>query len=138
MRTFIDTNIILCAAGGAHPQKEACIRVLRKIADGTIEATINSEVLQEILYVLVRRGRREEAATLVHHLATLFPDLLPVTREDLLEACALIRRCPGLPVRDAVHAATMTGSGIRDIISVDSDFDAVEGLRRFDPNKLPI
>jgi uncharacterized protein len=136
MPIFIDTNIILYAAGGAHPQKEACARVLQRVADGSIDATIHSEVLQEILYVLSRRNRREEAAALVEQLSQLFPDMLPVTREDMIAAAGLIRRYPGLSVRDAVHAATMQRAGISEVISVDIDFDLIAGLRRLDPSQF--
>ena len=57
MRVFLDTNIFLYAAGQAHTQRDACVDVLRRVAAGTLEATANSEVIQEILHVLVRRGR---------------------------------------------------------------------------------
>ncbi len=133
MRTFLDTNIFLYAAGGPHPQRDACAAVLRKVAEGTLDATVNSEVIQEILYVLSRRGKREEAVTLAGHVAALFPDLLSVTRDDVLETCNLIRRDPHLPVRDAVHAATMLRNGLRRIITVDPDFDRIPGIRRIDP-----
>ena len=133
MRTFLDTNIFLYAAGGPHPQKEACTRVLQRVADGTLEATVNSEVLQEILYVLSRRGRLEEAVRLIGYIAALFPELLPVGREDVLEACKLLRQVPGLSVRDAIHAATMKRNGLKRIISVDPDFDRITGVRRLDP-----
>lgn len=133
MRTFLDTNIFLYAAGGSHPLKEACASVLRRVADGTLEATVNSEVLQEILYVLSRRGKLDEAARLIGYIAALFPDLLPVGREDILEACKLLRQAPGLSVRDAVHAATMKRNGLKRIISVDPDFDRIPGIRRLDP-----
>lgn len=135
MRAFLDTNIFLYAAGQAHPQREACVRVLRRVADGTLEATANSEVLQEILYVLVRRGRGDDGVALVRHVADLFPDLLPVTSEDMRRACDLIVRYPKLPVRDAVHAATMLGSGLEHVISVDEDFDQVREIRRIAPEK---
>ena len=133
MRAFLDTNVFLYAAGESHPEREACARVLRKVADGTLDATVNTEVVQEILYVLVRRGRRKEAVTLARHVTELFPDLLPVTREDMLSACALIQRYPRLPARDAVHAATMLRHGLKHVISVDTDFDQVRELRRIEP-----
>jgi uncharacterized protein len=133
MKTFIDTNIFMYAAGSAHPRREGCTRVLRRVAAGTLEATVNSEVIQEILYVLFRRGRNEEALTLATHVSSLFPDMLPVTRGDILKACELLRSYPKLPVRDAVHAATMIQNGIHQIISVDLDFDRVEGIRRIEP-----
>src|SRR5712691_10533232 len=119
MPAFLDTNVFLYAAGGPHPKRAGCASVLRKVAEGTLDGTVNSEVVQEIIYVLSRRGRREDAVTLARHVASLFPDLLPVTREDMLEACDLVRRYPGLPVRDAVHAATMLRNGLKQIISVD-------------------
>jgi len=133
MRTFLDTNVFLHAAGGSHPLKEACSRVLRKVADGSLEATVNSEVLQEIVYVLARRGRRADGTLLARHVAALFPDLLPVTRDDMLETCGLLERHPRLSVRDAVHAATMLRNGITSIVSVDPDFDRIPGIHRLAP-----
>lgn len=134
MRVLLDTNVFLYAAGGDHPNRDACARVLRRVAAGTLEATSNSEVLQEILYVLFRRGRRDEGLALARHVAALFPDLLPVTGHDMLRACELAARYPGLPVRDAVHAATMIGHGIERVISVDEDFDRLNEIRRVAPD----
>ena len=134
MRTFLDTNVFLYAAGAQHLQRDACAAVLTRVAAGKLEATVNSEVLQEILHVLSRRGRREDGVILAGHVTALFPDLLPVTRDDILESCNLLRRHPKLPVRDAIHAATMLRNGIKRIISVDKDFDQIPGIRRVSPS----
>jgi predicted nucleic acid-binding protein len=90
-------------------------------------------VIREILYVLSRRGRLEDGLTLARHVVALFPDLLPVTRQDMLGAFALLRRYPRLSVRDAVHAATVLRNGVSAIISVDSDFDQISEIRRIAP-----
>ena len=55
--SFLIRVSFLYAAGQAHPRRDACVKVLRRVAEGTLEATANSEVIQEILYVLVRRCR---------------------------------------------------------------------------------
>lgn len=136
MRTFLDTNIFLYAGGADHPQREPCLRVLRKAADGTLDATASTEVVQEILYVLTRRGRRGDAVSLARHVASLFPDLLPVTRDDMLVACELAERYPGLSVRDAVHVATMLRNGVKRIVSVDEDFDQLREIRRVNPDAI--
>jgi len=133
MRVFVDTNVFLYAAGRAHPQREACARVLRRVAAGTLDATVNSEVIQEILYVLARRSRRDDGVRLARHVAALFPDLLPVTGEDMRGACDLVERYPALPIRDAVHAATMLRNGLKRVISVDEDFDRIQELDRVAP-----
>jgi predicted nucleic acid-binding protein len=133
MRVFLDTNIFLYAAGRAHPERDACARLLRRVADGSLEATVNTEVLQEILYLLTRRGRRRDALTLARHVETLFPGMLPVTREDMSEGLQLLEAHPGLSVRDAVHAATMLRNGLRTVASVDPDFDQIPEIRRIPP-----
>jgi len=133
MRVFVDTNVFLYAAGRAHPKRDACARVLRKVAEGSLDATVNSEVLQEILYVLSRRGRREDGVALARNVAALFPELLSVTREDMDMAFELALRHPLLPVRDAVHAGTMLRGGLKRVISVDEDFDQIPEIERVDP-----
>jgi predicted nucleic acid-binding protein len=133
MPVFLDTHVFLYAAGGAHPQKRACAKLLQRVADGSLEATSNTEVAQEILFVLIRQGRATEAVKLAARVAALFPSLLPLTRDDMLKACELMGRQPGLPVRDAVHAGTMLNNGLHTVISVDPDFDRIPGIRRVAP-----
>lgn len=136
MQVFLDTNIFLYAAGASHPLRDTCARVLRRVADGSLEATINSEVVQEILYVLARRGRREDGLKLGRNLTALFPDLLPVTRDDMLRTCELLHRYPALSVRDAVHVGTMLRNGLKTVVSVDPDFDQVSEIRRLPPDQI--
>ena len=133
MPVFLDTNIFLYAVGGPHPERAACSRLLQRVGEGSLDATVNTEVLQELLYVLTRRGRRQEALKLASDVAALFPDLLPVTRDDILMACDLIRKHTRLSVRDALHAATMLRNGLRTIVSVDLDFDQISEIRRLAP-----
>jgi len=133
MRVFLDTNIFLYAAGRAHPERDACARLLQRVADGSLDATINTEVVQEILYVLTRRGKRKEGLALAHLVAALFTDMLPVTGDDMREALHLLEEHPGLSVRDAVHAATMLHNSLSTVASVDPDFDHIPGIRRLAP-----
>lgn len=136
MRVFLDTNVFLYAAGRTHPEREPCVALLRKLADGSLDATSNTEVVQEILYVLTRRGRRQDALSLAHSVLSLIPDLLPVTRADMSDACDLLRKYPRLPVRDAVHASTMLRNGVRTVVSVDADFDQIKEVQRLSPGPL--
>lgn len=43
---------------------------------------------------------------------------------------------PALHARDAIHAATCVVHGLEAIVSPDTGFDAVAGLRRTDPRDL--
>ena len=130
---FLDTNVFLYAAGAPHAHREACVEVLRVAATRGLHAVCDSEVLQEILHVCARRGRRAEAVALVRRTIDACAETLSVTAEDVADAGALAASIDGLPARDAVHAAVMLHHGIRDIVSVDPDFDRVPGIRRLTP-----
>ncbi|HEY0512283.1 MAG TPA: type II toxin-antitoxin system VapC family toxin [Thermoanaerobaculia bacterium] len=127
---FLDTNVFLYASGAQHPLKAASQRVLERVGDGDLEAVSSTEVVQEILHVLNRRGLRESALKLARHTIELLDPLLPVTQADISVACDLMDRHPLLPTRDAIHAATMLNNGISDIITADGHFEDVRGIRR--------
>src|SRR5947208_7460691 len=111
MPVFLDTNVFLFAAGADHPLREASQQLLRRVTQGELAAKTSTEVVQEILYVLRRRGLHEVAVKLARNTLALFPDLLPITRADMATACSLLDRYPDLPTRDAVHAATALNNG---------------------------
>jgi len=56
---------------------------------------------------------------------------------DMNLAVTLLQRSSSLRTRDAIHAAAMLHAGIRRILTTDRHFDAVKGIRRVDPAKLP-
>jgi uncharacterized protein len=133
---FLDTNVFLYAAGGEHPLRDPCQHILRRIADNELQATTSSEVVQEILYVLWRRGLRAEAVALARDILGLFPALLEVGARETVMACDLLTADPELPPRDAVHAATMLAHGVAAIITADTHFDRLDQVKRFPPNEL--
>jgi hypothetical protein len=133
---FLDTNIFLYAAGKSHPQRAPCAALLERAGRGEVEAVTSAEVVQEILHVWTRRGRRKDAVALARRVVLLFPNLLAVARADVALACDLLSRYQGLSVRDAVHAATMLQNKIQRIASVDPDFDVIREITRVPPAAL--
>ena len=136
MKVFLDTNVFLYAVGSDHPLKAASANVLEQISEGRLDGITNTEIVQEILYVLSRRGNRQDALGFTRQTVDLFPELLPVTRGDILMACLLSENIPTLSTRDAVHLATMKTNAIDTIITADRDFDTLEGITRVDPSEF--
>lgn len=134
MSTFLDTNVFLYAAGGDHPYQRPCQRILRRVAEGDLDATTGSEVVQEVLYVLTRRGLRSQALSLARSILTVFPALLEVGAAEMEAACSLLESTPELSPRDAIHAATMLTHGVDTIISADNHFDQLSQLNRISPD----
>ncbi|MCU0225952.1 MAG: type II toxin-antitoxin system VapC family toxin [Acidobacteria bacterium] len=132
---FLDSNVFLYAAGAGHPLRAPCQALLTRVGNGALAATTSVEVVQEVMHVAARRGRRDAAAALADALLALFPGLLSVTPAVVSRACELFRGHTDLSVRDALHAATMLENGIDTIVTTDRHFDGLDRLRRIDPSR---
>lgn len=130
---FLDANVVLYAAGGPHPHRDASADLILRGGRGEVRLVTDAETLQEILHVWSRRGRRADAAALVRRTAGVCVEVFAVAGPDIDDACSLVESIDGLSVRDAVHAAVTMRHGVRDVISVDPDFDRVPGIRRLSP-----
>lgn len=139
MAVFLDTHIFLYAAGTPHSLREPCVRILGEVAAGRLAAATSTEVIQELLYVLARRQRGTDGVRLARGAMALVPQVLPIRPVEMARACDLLGRHATLPVRDAVHAATMLNHGLTTIVSADQHFDLTrsEGITRVDPATAP-
>ena len=135
MTAFIDTSVIMYAAGAEHPDRAACRRVLERVADGSIDAVTSTEVVQEILHRFAR-GRRDVGQRMARSVLDLFDELIPINRQSIAGAVSLYADHPQLSARDALHVATCVDSAIDEIVSVDSGFDAVDQVRRIEPSEI--
>lgn len=122
------------AAGAAHSHKLPSVRLLERIADGDLEATIDAETLQEVLH-RYRAIKRWSEGRAVYDLAReIFPDVIPVTAAVLDRARTLLDGDTTLMARDALHAAVVMEEGLRGIYTYDRDFDRIKGIRRLEPS----
>lgn len=133
---LIDTNVFIYAVGEPHVYKESCATLMAKLETGEEAANIDSELLQEILYYFWRRRRHGEGAGLFDRLVAGFPDAFPITVAEVRRARELLGAQPLIEPRDAIHAAVVLTHGLEGIISADRGFDAIPGIRRFDPIEL--
>ena len=107
--------------------------MLAAVGAGTLEGVTNTEVLQEILHVRSRRVDMSDATSAVRAAAGIVADVLPVTRENVLDACTILDAHPMLGARDALHAAVMQRARMNLLVSLDRDFDSLNRLKRLDP-----
>jgi len=132
---LIDTNVIIFAAGAAHPHKGPSVALLERVANGDVEATIDAEVLQEILHRYRAIGRWDEGRQVYDLTRRLFPDVVPVTAEVIDIARRLLDGNKDIMARDALHAAVLESGGFEALCSYDHDFDRIVGLVRREPDE---
>lgn len=133
MTVFIDTAILMYAAGARHPLQAPCRRIVEAVGSRSIDAVTSAEVIQEIVHRYTAIGRRAEGAELATRSLDLFAPVLPITHALMRRVPDLVRRYPGLAARDVMHVATCLHEGITEIVSTDQAFDTVTEIRRIDP-----
>jgi predicted nucleic acid-binding protein len=130
---LVDSSIFMYAAGREHPHRAASVGFLSKVADGTVRAAIDAEILQEILHRYTSIKRWVEGRVVYDSARILLPEVLPVTAEVIDCARRLLDGPGGVGARDAVHAGVVEVYGLKGICSFDRDFDRIRGMRRVEP-----
>ena len=132
---LLDVNVPMYAAGRRHPYKNACAWILTEVAQGTLDAAIDTETTQEILHHYGATGRRDIAVDMADYLLQIVPKVYPILLSDAQLAIDLFRRygARGIMARDVIHIAVMQNNGISTIISADRHFDGIAGVTRLDP-----
>ena len=131
---FLDTNIFLRHLLQDHPeQSRGASAFLGRIERGEIQARIIDTVIFEAVFTLERTYKQSKR----HIRGILLPLIeLPAI---LLPGKDRMRRVFDLYVdhnisfADALHATAMVDFGLNEIITFDTDFDRVPGIRRVEP-----
>ena len=129
MTFLIDANVIVYAAVPSR-YRQACVAILEAVANGSAEGRVSTAILEEVWHIELS-GRAGKIDGLSRRSYLLFTPLLPVS--DEIMARALDMDLPRLGANDRIHVATSLANGIDTIVSADTDFDRVPGLRRVDP-----
>ena len=137
MTVFIDTAIVMYAAGSDHPLQGPCRRILARIAAGELDGVVSVEVVQEIVHRFMALRRPDLGASIARDTLDLFAPVLPITHAVMRRMPDLVERYPKLAARDLVHLATCLEEGIGEIVSPDRGFDTADGVRRLDPAGAP-
>ncbi len=133
MTVFVDTAIIMYAAGGEHGLRQPCVDILDRVTAGDLDAVTSIEVVQELVHRYLSIRRPDTAASVATQAMDMFAPVLPITHAIMRRVPDLAARYPTLQARDLVHAATCIHEGISEIVSPDTGFDVVHELRRLDP-----
>lgn len=135
---FLDVNVPMYAAGKDHPYKAPCAWLMGEIAEGRLEAAIDTEIIQEMLYRYGALQLWDIGVTITKNLLEIMPIVYPVTPDDVRIAIELFRQYAprGVTARDLLHVAVMQNNGLSTVVSTDKHFDQIEGLIRLDPQTL--
>jgi predicted nucleic acid-binding protein len=117
--------------GPAHPLHDAALGLFRRVADGRLGLIVTPVVVAELVYVTRALLDWTRGATATHLSSLLDADGLIVTETTVvLRALQVYRERSKLDFADAYLVAAALEAGPAAVASFDSDFAAIEGLRR--------
>jgi uncharacterized protein len=128
---FIDSNIPMYLVGAAHPHKLDAKELIETAIAAAERLVTSAEVLQEILHRYVAIGRRDAIQPAFDVLLGVVDEVISIELVDVVRAREFVLGLSDLSARDALHAAVMARNGIEVIMTFDTAFDAVPGIRRF-------
>jgi len=129
----VDTTILALAVGTEHELRDAARRLVSAVTTRSLEAATTPEVIQEFAHVRARRYGRADAAQLGRRYSELLSPLLVVESDHLERGLRLFEEHPELGAFDAVLAATALAHEAGALVSADTDFRVVSGLRYVAP-----
>jgi len=129
---YIDSNIFFYAKIMDGVFGKPCSKVIRKIADRNLEASISALVPLEVGNALRKYGLGAKAAEEVRGIFSLGMKVYSIDAVDAQEAMEVFEAL-GVNPYDCLHSVLMRKNGVRQIVSVDKEFDKIEWLERIDP-----
>jgi hypothetical protein len=84
--SLLDVDVPMYDAGSRHACRDSCAWVMREIAAGRLEASVDTEITQDVLYRYVALGHRQIGAVIASELLTIVPSVYSVMAEDCRSA----------------------------------------------------
>ena len=136
---FLDTNVLLrYFTRDDEAKARQALALLLRIERGDERVNTSPLVIFETIFTLQRfyRVPRERIRDLVWPVIALRGVQLP--DKAVYERAFLLYVDRNIAFADAFNAAYMQARGLNEIYSWDTDFDAIPGLTRVEPEELPL
>ena len=127
---FVDSNIPMYLVGAEHALKPRARRLIEDAVAAGETLCTDAEVLQEILHRYQALHRLQMVDPAFAAVLGIVDVVFPIELPDVQRARRLLGSDGELSARDALHVAVMQGRDIERVLSFDSGFDGIPGIRR--------
>ena len=129
---YLDSNVFVSAALYTDELGDRAREIVSGVELGKLKAATSSLTYDEVFWAVKKfKGRDAAVKAGGAFLSMINLVIVDVDRDVLQRAHGLISaEGSSLDPRDAIHAACAFAKEVIEIVSEDSDFDSVEGLKR--------
>lgn len=129
---YLDANVFIYLALSEESESKAAAakNIIGKVVDGSLSGATSSLTWDELVWAVKKFNSKEVAKEEGRKFLSLPRLKILGVGESTLYAAQDLVASYGLRPRDAIHAACCIENGIDEILSDDSDFDGIAGLKR--------
>ena len=127
---FIDSNVPMYLVGAEHANKVEARRLLETCIHRDERLVTDAEVLQEILHRYGAIARRDAIQPAFDTILGVIDEVFGIELQDVERAKTVMLRSDRLSARDALHVAVMERHRVSQILTFDTAFDGLPGVRR--------
>lgn len=131
-KVYIDSNCFIYAAIDEEEIGKRAKEIISHIKEGKYKAFTSTLTVDEFLWRVQKEAGRDLASQGADIFLTLNNLELINIDKDIISKMIEIYKTEKIDPRDAIHYAAMKQKNISIIISSDSDFDKLKGIKRID------
>ena len=132
MRAFIDSNIFIYALSADSKFGEASEKIIQDIQSGKIDATTTTLNIAEVVEIIERNADKQKAILSAEALLQIPMNIESVEKEHAIEATFIFSSSKA-NFSDTLFVSVMREKFIETIITNDSDFDSIKGIKVIKP-----
>src|SRR6056297_633547 len=125
---YIDSNIFIYAAIDAEQLGRQCRTLIKAIDQNLITCAASYLVIDEVLWILKKHIGRADAIDIIKSMHSLPIKYIDVNDAIMINLIDLFEKT-NLDPRDTLHLASMKEHGLTTIITEDTVFDKIKGIK---------
>ncbi|MBM2834122.1 MAG: hypothetical protein HW406_1283 [Candidatus Brocadiaceae bacterium] len=133
-RKFIDTNIFLRFLTKDDPSKyDKCKELFKRAMEGKINLATSSLVIAELIWTLLSYYKVSKADVIEKVSIIVGTETIHIPEKDIIADALILYSRENIDYIDSYNAVFMKQNGLNEILSYDSDFDVIDGIKREEP-----
>ena len=133
---YLDTNFFIYISDASSLFYRNCLGLIKYASSNHINLVTSAETIQEIIHVSKRAKRLAKGLKTARIAVQLTNELLPISKEVILNYLKYVSIYKSAPSRDLIHLAVCLENKIDKIVTFDKDFSKFKELKILSPEEI--
>lgn len=132
---YIDSNIFIYASIDKKNKGKNCRRIIKAINEQQVNTASSYLTVDEVLWILKKHIGRKDALTIIKTMLSLPIKWIELNNSVIIRMTSQFEKT-NLDSRDTLHLSSMKELSLSTIVSEDTDFDNIKGIKRINSSEF--